>query len=463
MNSKDLFIMAVRNLKRRKVRTLLSVIGVAIGTTAIVVMISLGLGLSKGQEAQIERYGNLHIIQVNSYGTQVDKETGKPSKLDDEALKKMSALDGVTAITPTVNSYMRLVAGKYVVNASVIGIRSSMMEKFNYNIDKRGRALRSGDKNAIVIGKAVLYEFYNPKKQDYAEYPMPDEKGKMPEPIVDAYTSKMFLTADMEYGNRRRNNRETPSMDNGKKVEYKEHKVKAVGVIETKSDSMMDENAYNIYIDYDELVKIMQEDNKARGGSSFNAKGKAYEEVMIYVEDIKKIDAILKKIQNMGFGTSSAKDWLNQVKEQATLVQGILGGIGAISLLVAAIGITNTMIMSIYERTREIGVMKVIGANLRDIKNLFLIEASLIGFLGGIIGLSLSVIISTLMNFFMGSGFNGAGGMFFDMSNESKISIIPISLALLSIGFSTCIGVLAGYYPAQRAMGISALESLRNE
>ncbi|MFC4804517.1 ABC transporter permease [Filifactor villosus] len=464
MNSKDLFVMAVRNLKRRKVRTLLSVIGVAIGTTAIVVMISLGLGLSKGQEAQVERYGNLHIIQVNSYGTQVDKATGKPSKLDDEALKKMSVLNGVTAITPTVNTYMRIVAGKYVANAPIIGIRSSTMEKFKYNIDEKGRALHVGDKNAIVIGKAILYDFYNPKKQDYAEYPVPDEKGRMPEPTVDAYTTKMFLTADMEYGNKRRNNRDTPSTDNGKKVEYKEHKVKVVGIIQNKSDSTMDENSYNIYMDYDELVKIIQEDNKARGGSSFSStKGKTYDEVLIYAEDIKKIDAILKSIQDMGFGTSSAKDWLNQVKEQAALIQGILGGIGAISLLVAAIGITNTMIMSIYERTKEIGVMKVIGANLKDIKNLFLIEASLIGFFGGVIGLSLSIIISILMNLFMGNGFSEAGGMFFDISSESKISIIPISLGLLSIAFSTCIGVLAGYYPAKRAMGISALESLRNE
>lgn len=456
--------MAVRNLKRRKVRTLLSVIGVAIGTTAIVVMISLGLGLSKGQEEQVERYGNLHIIEVNSYGTQVDKETGKPSKLDDEALKRMSSLDGVTAITPTVNSYMRLVAGKYVANASVIGIRASVMEKFKYNIEEKGRVLHAGDKNAVVIGKAILYDLYNPKKQDYAEYPTPDEKGNMPDPVIDAYTTKMFLTADMEYGNKRRNSRETPSLDNGKKVEYKEHKVKAVGIIKSKSDTMMDENAYAIYMDYDELVKIIQEDNKARGGSSLSStKGKTYDQVMIYVEDIKKIDAILKSIQNMGFGTSSAKDWLNQVKEQAALIQGILGGIGAISLLVAAIGITNTMIMSIYERTREIGVMKVIGANLRDIKDLFLIEASLIGFLGGVIGLSLSIVISILMNLFMGGGLGEAGGMFFDISSESKISIIPLSLAVLSIAFSTCIGVLAGYYPAKRAMGISALESLRNE
>lgn len=457
MNSRDILSMAVRNLKRRKVRTLLSVIGVAIGTTAIVVMLSLGLGLSKGQEEQVERYGNLHVINVNNYGGQVDKTTGKPSVLDDAALKNISSLKGVTAVTPTVESYMRIVAGKYVVNALIKGIRSSVMEQFNYQVDEKGRTLHAGDKNAVVLGKRVVYEFFNPKKQDYPEYVEPDEKGEMPKPVVDIYTAKMFLTADMKYGNKKRHNEEKSS-DGDKKIEYKQFKIKGVGVLEALDGS----NTYNAFMDYDELIKIMQENDKARGGRSFSSdNGKKYDEVMVYVEDIKKIDSVLKDIKDMGFGTDSAKDWLNQVQEQAALVQGILGGIGAISLLVAAIGITNTMIMSIYERTREIGVMKVIGANLKDIKNLFLIEASLIGFLGGLIGLTLSFIVSFIINILMGGQSNM--GMMFDVDPRSQLSIIPFSLAVASVIFSTAIGVLAGYYPAKRAMKISALESLRNE
>jgi len=140
------------------------------------------------------------------------------------------------------------------------------------------------------------------------------------------------------------------------------------------------------------------------------------------------------------------------------MIQMVLGGIGGISLFVAALGITNTMIMSIYERTREIGVMKVIGANLKDIRKMFLIEAGLIGFGGGIVGLVLSFGISFLMNTFL-AGFVGdmIGGM------GSKVSIIPWYVALGALAFATFVGVAAGYVPAKRAMNLSALESLRNE
>ncbi|WP_423892907.1 ABC transporter permease, partial [Filifactor alocis] len=179
----------------------------------------------------------------------------------------------------------------------------------------------------------------------------------------------------------------------------------------------------------------------------------------VYVQDVKAVKSVLESIREMGFETYSPQDWLNQVEEQGKLIQGILGGIGAISLLVAAIGITNTMIMSIYERTREIGVMKVIGANLKDIRNLFLLEAALIGVSGGVIGVMFSYLISFAINKLLTSFF--AENM---MGTEgSDLSIIPFSIVILAIVFSTAIGVLSGYYPANRAMKISALESLKNE
>ncbi|MFA7463280.1 MAG: FtsX-like permease family protein, partial [Anaerovoracaceae bacterium] len=137
------------------------------------------------------------------------------------------------------------------------------------------------------------------------------------------------------------------------------------------------------------------------------------------------------------------------------------GGIGAISLLVAALGIANTMIMSIYERTKEIGVMKVIGANLRDIRKMFLLEAGMIGFLGGLVGLVFSYAISLMLNTvllpFMQS-FLGSMG-----SNGSVVSVIPFWVSGSALLFATFIGLASGYYPAQRAMNLSALEGLKNE
>ena len=185
--------------------------------------------------------------------------------------------------------------------------------------------------------------------------------------------------------------------------------------------------------------------------SDLDRQSSDYSSIKIKVEDMDKVEAVQNQVKELGYEAYSLTDELNSVKKQSLVVKAILGGIGAISLLVAAIGITNTMIMSIYERTKEIGIMKVIGASIRDIKRLFLLEAGLIGFLGGLIGLAFSFIVSILLNT-VASGFisgMGMGGM-----ESSKISIIPFYLALGALIFSILIGLASGYFPAKRAMKI---------
>jgi ABC-type antimicrobial peptide transport system permease subunit len=136
----------------------------------------------------------------------------------------------------------------------------------------------------------------------------------------------------------------------------------------------------------------------------------------------------------------------------------VLGGIGSISLIVAAIGIANTMVMSIYERTREIGVMKVIGASVSDVRRIFLTEASLIGLLGGVLGIALSIGISQLLNYIFRSTEAGIR-----LGADAVISIIPIWLIALSLIFSSLIGLMAGYFPAKRATKLSAIEAIKTE
>lgn len=145
------------------------------------------------------------------------------------------------------------------------------------------------------------------------------------------------------------------------------------------------------------------------------------------------------------------------------MIQAVLGGIGAMSLLVAALGITNTMVMSIYERTREIGVMKVLGCLLTDIRKLFLWEAGIIGFTGGVVGLLLSILASFLLNRFGGDLGGLLGGGYAPDGTRLPISVIPVWLAVSSVGFATLVGLLSGFYPANRAMKLSALEAIRNE
>jgi ABC-type antimicrobial peptide transport system permease subunit len=150
-------------------------------------------------------------------------------------------------------------------------------------------------------------------------------------------------------------------------------------------------------------------------------------------------------------------------EQQMQTIQMILGGLGAISLLVAALGITNTMIMSIYERTREIGIMKVLGCHVPNIRTMFLMEAGAIGFLGGVIGIAISYSISFLINMAaasQGKGEHAGGGLF---ASGSAISVIPFWLALGALAFATLVGLVSGLNPSNRAVKISALTAIKQD
>lgn len=157
----------------------------------------------------------------------------------------------------------------------------------------------------------------------------------------------------------------------------------------------------------------------------------------------------------MGFQVTTNVEYMDSMKKQFAMVQAVLGGIGAVSLFVAAIGIANTMMMSIYERTKEIGVIKVLGCSLRNIKQMFLLEAAFIGFIGGLVGNILSFLISFVINAIVAS--SGAMGV------EGNISYIPLWLAAASMIFAVFVGMAAGYFPALRAMRLSPLAAIHNE
>ncbi len=190
--------------------------------------------------------------------------------------------------------------------------------------------------------------------------------------------------------------------------------------------------------------------------------GKPYKEIFynqltVSVDEMEHVTDIQTQITEMGYEASSNAEWIESEQKTMGYVQAVLGGIGAVSLFVAAIGITNTMMMSIYERTKEIGVMKVLGCDLRNIRSLFLLEAGFIGFIGGVIGLALSYTLSAVINKLA----SGANGMM--MPESASISYIPIWLALLSLAFAVMVGMVAGFFPALRAMRLSPLAAIRTE
>ncbi len=452
MSSLDLISMAIRNLWKRKLRTFLTVLGVVIGTASIIVMISLGIGMSKSFEEQLSQWGNIRIIEVYNYnsssydGMSVSISGGSSNNndllLDDKAIESIKQIDGVQEASPVINLYLYFLAkNKYVASVSVNGIEPTLLNALNYDISE-GRLLEEGDSQSIVFGSSISQRFYNPNSRNPWNEDTPD---------IDLMNEKLKMSYDWSLGQK----------NNSSSKKIKPYDIEVVGVMEGDNYEV----SYQSYIPLEFAKKLKKEQQKfqqeSQGGGSGNKKTKdtGYENAMVLCTDTKIVQEVQEQIKAMGFETYSLSDSLEYMNETSASLQKLLGAIGAVSLFVAAIGITNTMVMSIHERTKEIGVMKVIGASLKDIKRLFLVEAAVIGFLGGLLGVGISLALSHFLN---SSGTQILGDMM-GIGGGSTVSYIPTWLCAMGLLFSALVGIISGYFPARRAMKLSALSAIRSE
>ena len=433
MNSWDLMLMGIKNLWRRKTRTILTVLGVVIGTTAIVVMLSLGFGLQRAREAQIEKMGGLTTIEVRKPWSMSESRSGQKSStdqiyMDEDAVSNFKQMPNVTGVLAMKNTQIQLRVGKKQSWAEVSAVDFEELQKFGYALGE-GEWPEEFSKNGIVVGAQTHMNFYDPNSRNH----MPSEEG------VDLKNSTLKAFVEGEY------------YGDGKKK--RPITLDVTGTMEGK-DTWEDNKSFMSFYTYE---KLKAQNDKKYGDRNQKrvkpgTKSDKYDIIKVRVDKLDNVVATQEIIRELGYEAFSNAEWMEGEKNQAMIIQGVLGGIGGVSLLIAAIGITNTMIMSIYERTREIGVMKVLGARLKDIKNLFLFEAALIGLFGGTLGLGLSLGASQIIN-----------KIFAQMSQgfmDSGISYIPYYLMLAALIFSTLIGIVSGYYPARRAMKLSALKAI---
>ncbi|MBR5508980.1 MAG: ABC transporter permease [Lachnospiraceae bacterium] len=442
----DLLRMSSSSLLRRKLRTFLTVLGVVIGTASIVVMISLGLGLKKSSMEQIEEYGGLTTIEVYNYSWGGDAET---EKINDDVIKKMSQIEHVQLASPMLEVYVMAKQGSYEGQFSIIGMTSEALQKMNIEVGQGELPL---DDNTLQLfyGNQVVTNFYNAKTNEYYW-------DTMEVPDVDLMNEPVFIIFDTDAYWQSKNG----NSGSGQAVKPpKKYIVPTSGVMVGGVEDY-NNNCYSVFANIDALTAQLKKvfKNKVIPGQPATSSGKPYKElyyerVQIYVDEMENVQSVQQEIQNMGYEAYSNAEWMQQTQDQMNMIQLALGGIGAVSLFVAAIGIANTMMMSIYERTKEIGIIKVLGCDMRNIRTMFLMEAGFIGFFGGLIGLVLSYSISVIINMVVRNA--GAG-------YESGISYIPIWLAALALVFAVIVGMVAGFFPALRAMKLSPLAAIRNE
>lgn len=474
MSFYDLMTMSLGNLWRRKLRTVLTVLGVLIGTTSIVAMLSLAFGMKQMIMDEYASMGSVTQIMISGGGGDMDSsssQTDTSTMLTETNMQMFQDMEHVKNVLPQLSFDGNMQSGRYSGYANLIGVDQSLLDSQEL---EKGDIPQKGSTGTlqVIAGNQILTGFGYVQGDQYVDY---YSTGELPNidlmtqiRQLQVYNEMADTSSDAgstdDSADASSDSTGTDSSADDAAVQPEEDnstlnfRIKVAGIMAGGVDEY---NTYSnsLLVNIDDLKSYLTK-NFGKGNIPGQPKpnGKpmnewVYSTLVVDVDDASNVDSVMKDIQDMGFSASSNKDLLDSAQKNLQIVELVLGGIGMVAFLVAAIGIANTMMMSTYERTKEIGVMKVLGCDMRDIQKLFLAEAGFIGLIGGIVGLGLTCGVSALINHFAVS----MGGM------KGNISVIPWWLALAAVAFSTLMGMVAGYFPARRAMKLSPLAAIHTE
>lgn len=441
MKTGDILAMAFLNLWRRKLRAFLTVLGMVIGMASIIVMVSLGIGINEAHRQTYESVGSLTTIEVNSYNWEIRDDGTYSStevELNDKAVELFRSMEGVSAVMPQVETWGYIKSGQYVASTSILGVNAEDAEQFGFKLsDGRMPQASGGNRIELVASAWMKEEFYNPRTGKSAY------DWKTGESKISFDRSRFQLTFDSSNVYQDFNMGVSSDMESETVVRTpgKMYTLEVVGQQTQEGNNY----AYYSLIDLDQLKKLAKQEKEY-----MHLELDKYNNVLVKCETVDDVKPVKDAISKMGYGTYSLQDQLDAAQKSTEQLRVLLGAIGGVALLVAAIGIMNTMLMSIYERTKEIGVIKVLGCRMRNIATLFLTEAAYIGLFGGILGLGVSYGLSAILNHFL-------------LGESGLMSVIPVYLAVFAMAFSILVALLSGMYPAVRAMRLSALNAIRSE
>ncbi len=445
MKISDLVKMGLRNLLRRKARTALTVIGVIIGTISIVVMFSIGIGMNESFEKSIMQNGSMTVIDVSS-NQYVENEDGSWSStkqtLNDDVVEQLKAIEHVKAVTPILYCWSaQFYSGKYQSWPNLMVMDMDCYEEFGYPVLEDGTYPTKEEALAGTLyfgSESLNNEFY----------------------YWDGRTSK---TKEFDFEHDKLEIKFSEYQQNERKKEYSFQVAQRKKI--SGSEGAYSEASWYTFVDidlykemYQKYANTLKVDDRKKALASLSQ----YETIRINVDNMNNVTEVQDTIELLGYKSSSDMQYIEPMQETSEMLQIVLGAIGGIAMLVSAINIANTMIMSIYERTKEIGIMKVLGCKVVDVKKLFLFEAGLIGLIGGIIGVGLSYLASWAINTYGQDIFASLMSGSVGVAEGSDFSVIPFWLPFLAAAFAIAVGILSGYLPARRATKISAIEAMKS-
>jgi len=383
--------------KTRPLRTFLTILGVGVGIGAVLFLVSLGYGLQNLILSQITTTDSLLSLDVRTGSSEL-------LSLQEKHVKDIRGMEKVDEVSRAVNLSSQI-SRKDLTSNSVVKAVDPNFFRLNGTLAQYGRVLNSSDKREAVISSAGA-KLFNMDPKDI---------------IGEEISLTLFLSHKDEEG--------------FEEIEVKdrEEKYKIVGVVEDNNDnyvyvprqtlSDLNINKYNLL-----KVKVVKD---------------------AYMEEVRQ-DIIEK-----GFLVSSLSDTIEQAKKIFQVVQIVLALFGLIALAVSAIGMFNTMTVSLLERINEIGIMRAIGITTRDIRKMFLLESIIMGFLGGVGGVLIGYVGAELANFGINILAQKFGGQALDLFFQ------PYWFVVFIIVFSTIVGFITGIYPSIKASRLNPLNALR--
>ena len=438
MKPRDLFRYGCTNLFRRKTRTILTALSMAVGVMCIVVLISVGLGYEQAYRESIEAMGSLTKIDV----TPANSDYGRTAVLNEKAVEAFRGIDGVEAVTPVLQQSAYIATGNFVNMVRVYGIDLSTAESFMLT-PERGTIAEEGTHlhPEVMFTDDVSAGLAN-KAKDWE--PALDEDGN---PLVDLLEAPVRMTFD--YSNL---TGEAKADTDGRALPSGNlYNLRVTGICSTLNNNFTS----SAFMAYDRLEEMVQANANYLGAATETktaeekANGPTYDLVWVKVKNVNDVQRIVKLIRDTGLNTYSLNDMLETVRTQSRQIQGMLGALGGIAVLISAICVANTMMMSITERTREIGVLKVLGTIRGDIFKMFLTEALIVGVIGGAAGLILSFIAKWLIPVIFAS--------------QELRCVLPWWLAVCGVVFAGAVAIAAAWMPARKATLISPNEAIRSE
>ena len=437
--------LSLANIKVRKLRTVLTIAGIMIGIMSVVTMLTTGIGARKTMLAEVEKAGSSREINVytTSYGR-------KDRLLNDSIVKKIEKLDNVSGVYPVIEAQGEEKLGPYIGWNNLNGVPKEYMELLELETGELPKT--NGSRPVLLIDKGVRATLYNDRTwQLYKDSPQGSS------PIVgrklDFRLDKNLiddLSEDEELETASAGDSKEDDEEDESEVKYQKLKV---------SGETSNQYAYEIYTDIDTMKTYLkrQSVNGRIPGQPLDKNGRPYSawmynRLIIRVDDVEKVEHVSKVIQDMGFQAENNLESVKSVTETVNMIRFILGAIGLIAAVVAIIGIINTMMTAVYDRIKEIGLLKMLGSDSDDISLMFLFESAMLGALGGILG----VILSLLVNIYI----NGRLVKYMKMPEGTWIMDTPLWLIIGAVLLSVLVSVLAGAFPARWASKIKPLDAI---